>query len=220
MGEEGAGVSALQTAVARLASGQSTHTLVGGAFQTEHPDKLLAYELGGYLHRGKWQPLWDRHAEGGGVITGSGGAFLVLETREHAQARGARIYAVVDKVASSLSSRAKGKLAQDIAAIVEALGAEPGRLIISGASGAPGPTRTERQALAAHVLRGFSALTGHLKEAQLPFAVALAALSLFNGHAPGTMSDTETPYDVAPDTVLATAIGHHRGEGAALLRKA
>ncbi len=220
MGEEGAGVSALQTAVARLASGQSTHTLVGGAFQTEHPDKLLAYELGQYLHRGPWEPLWDRHAAGGGVITGSGGAFLVLETREHAQARGARIYAVVDKVVSSLSARAEGKLAQDIAALADALGAEPGHLIISGASGAPAPTLAERQALATHALRGFSGLTGHLKEGQLPFAVALAALSIFNGSAPGTMSDVETSYEGTPGAVIATAIGHHRGEGAALLRKA
>ncbi len=52
MGEEGAGISAVETAAARIRSGQSTHALVGGAFQTEHSDMLLAYELGGYLHRG------------------------------------------------------------------------------------------------------------------------------------------------------------------------
>ena len=46
MGEEGAGVSAVETAAARIRSGQSTHMLVGGAFQTEHPDMLLGYELG------------------------------------------------------------------------------------------------------------------------------------------------------------------------------
>ena len=52
MGEEGAGVSAIETAAARIRCGQSTHVLVGGAFQTEHHDMLLGYELGGYLHRG------------------------------------------------------------------------------------------------------------------------------------------------------------------------
>ena len=52
MGEEGAGVSAVDTAAARIRSGQSTHALVGGAFNAEHPDMLLGYELGGYLHRG------------------------------------------------------------------------------------------------------------------------------------------------------------------------
>ena len=87
MGEEGAGVAAVETAAARIRSGQSTHMLVGGAFQTEHPDMLLGYELAGYLHRGPGSRCGKGRArEGGGVVTGSGGAFLVLEQREHAQA--------------------------------------------------------------------------------------------------------------------------------------
>ena len=87
MGEEGAGISAVETAAARIRSGQSTHALVGGAFQTEHSDMLLAYELGRYLHRGPWKTVWDRSgAKGGGVVTGSGAAFLVLELRQHAEA--------------------------------------------------------------------------------------------------------------------------------------
>ncbi len=82
MGEEGAGVAAIETASARIRAGQSTHALVGGAFQTEHPDMLLAYELGQYLHRDAWKPVWSRaDSPGGGVITGSGSAFLVLESR-------------------------------------------------------------------------------------------------------------------------------------------
>ena len=59
MGEEGAGVAAVETAAARIRSGQSTHVLVGGAFQTEHSDMLLGYELAGYLHRGAWKPVWQ-----------------------------------------------------------------------------------------------------------------------------------------------------------------
>ena len=62
MGEEGSGVSAVDTAAARIRSGQSTHALVGGAFNAEHPDTLLSYELGGYLHRGAWRPVWEREA--------------------------------------------------------------------------------------------------------------------------------------------------------------
>lgn len=38
MGEEGAAMSAVQTAVARIRAGQSTHALVGAAFNAEHPD--------------------------------------------------------------------------------------------------------------------------------------------------------------------------------------
>ena len=86
MGEEGAGIAAVETAVARIRSGQSNHMLVGGDFNAENADMLLGYELGGYLHRAPWQPVWQRvGAEGGGVVSGSGGAFLVLESREHAR---------------------------------------------------------------------------------------------------------------------------------------
>ena len=49
MGEEGSGISAIDTAVARIRSGQSTHALVGGAYNSEHPDMLLGYELNGML---------------------------------------------------------------------------------------------------------------------------------------------------------------------------
>ena len=37
MGEEGAGVAAVETAAARIRSGQSTHALVGGAFKPNIP---------------------------------------------------------------------------------------------------------------------------------------------------------------------------------------
>jgi len=220
MGEEGAGVSALHTAVARLASGQSTHMLVGAAYQCEHPDMLLGYELSVALHRGPWSPVWQRGSEGGGVITGSGGAFLVLETREHAEARGAKIYAVLEKVVSGLSRRKPETFADEIATMVADLGATAPTLAISAASGVRTATLAEKRALFGYALRGFSSLTGHLKEAQLPFAVALAALSVSNGVAPAPMSPDEAPLEALPASVLATAIGYHRGEGVALVRKA
>ncbi len=218
MGEEGAGVSALQTAVARLSSGQSSHILVGGAFQTEHPDMLLGFELGTTLHRGPWSPVWRREGEGGGIITGSGGAFLVLETREHAEARGARIYAVLEKVVSGLSRRGEG-YADRIRAMVQSLGVAAPALVISAANGLRADTAAEREALSGYSIRAFNTLTGHLKEAQLPFAVALAALTVFNGEAPAPTSEEEAALSGAPQTVLTTAVGFHRGEGAALVRK-
>ena len=120
MGEEGAGVAAIETAAARVRSGQSTHMLVGGAFQTEHPDMLLGYELAGYLHRGPWRPVWQREgAEGGGVVTGSGGAFLVLESREHAEKRGRKIYARLGPVHSDRARRGRGELTEVIEALLK-----------------------------------------------------------------------------------------------------
>jgi 3-oxoacyl-[acyl-carrier-protein] synthase II len=224
MGEEGAGIAAIQTAAARIRSGQSTHVLVGASFQTEHPDMLLGYELGGYLDRAGWRPLWQRNPEqGGGVVTGSAGVFLVLESRSHAQARGRKAYAAIRDVVSAYADRTAGGLSAELDAMLDALLQEPRPILaLSGASGAHQPTREEWATLEKRGIaaRGFSALTGHVKEAQFPLAVALAALSIANGAAiPPLDDEREAPFDAAPDVVLATTVGYHRSEGAALLAR-
>ena len=227
MGEEGAGVSAIETAVARIRAGSSSHALVGGAFQTEHPDMLLAYELGGFLHRKRWKPVWQRAAnDGGGLITGSGAAFLVLESRKHAEARGATVYAVISDVASGRSKRDEGNLAEAISGLLRVLPIPAGQVLaVSGASGAHAATGAERNALAAagdFATRGFASLTGHMKEAQFPFAIALAALAIRNGAVyPPFDAENEPDMDAAaPQAVVATTIGYSRFEGAALVVKA
>ncbi|SFO90490.1 3-oxoacyl-[acyl-carrier-protein] synthase II [Mesorhizobium sp. NFR06] len=226
MGEEGAGVSAVETAAARIRSGQSTHVLVGGAFQTEHSDMLLGYELAGYLHRGPWKPVWQREgAEGGGVVTGSGGAFLVLEQRQHAKSRGRRIYAELGPVLSGRARRRHGELNTEIAALLKQAALPPGELLtISGASGAHAATAAEKAALEANpalAARAFSTLTGHLKEAQFPFAVALAAMAVDRKAAyPVFDATVERQIEGAPATILATAIGYHQFEGLGLVKAA
>ncbi|RUU98895.1 MULTISPECIES: beta-ketoacyl-ACP synthase [unclassified Mesorhizobium] len=226
MGEEGAGVAAVETAAARIRSGQSTHILVGGAFQTEHSDMLLGYELAGYLHRGPWRPVWQRQgAEGGGVVTGSGGAFLVLEQREHAISRGRKIYAELGPVVSGRAKRRQGELDGEIAALLRQAALPNGELLtISGASGAHAATAAEKSVFGANpaiAARGFSTLTGHMKEAQFPFAVALAALAVERKAAyPAFDAATEKPFNGVPRTVLATAIGYHQFEGMALVNAA
>ncbi len=222
MGEEGAGVSALETAAARIRSGQSTHMLVGGAFQSEHLDMLLGYEMGGYLHRGPWQPVWARQgAEGGGIVTGSGGAFLVLESREHAEKRGGRIYATLGPVLSGRARRPKGELDAAVSALFDKAGLpDQDLLAVSAASGAHAATRAEQKAIAARprlAARGFSTLTGHLKEAQFPFAVALAALAVHHKAGYPAFDASERPFAGVPEKVLATAIGYHHFEGMALV---
>lgn len=223
MGEEGAGVSAIETAVARIRSGQSTHVLVGGAFQTEHSDMLLGYELAGYLHRGPWKPVWQRQgSEGGGVVTGSGGAFLVLESREHAEARGQKIYAQLGPVVSGRARRrGNGSLEAGLAELLAKVELPRGDLLaISGASGAHAATAAEKAALDANpaiAARALSSLTGHMKEAQFPFAVALAALAIDNGAGYPAFEAGEKEFAGAPTNVLATAVGYHQFEGVALV---
>ncbi len=221
MGEEGAGIAAIETAVARIRSGQSSHILVGGAFNTEHPDHLLAYQLAGTLHHGEWSPVWDRdETQGGGLITGSGAAFLVIESREHAENRGRKAYAAIERVVSDRARRASVDLADSIGGMLDGIAADAPAIAISGASGAHRPTRAEKTAFEARpdlAVRGFASLTGHMKEAQFPFAIALAALLIHNGAA-------FPPFDPAFEKpaqgngrVLATTIGSRRFEGAALV---
>jgi len=97
-------------------------------------------------------------------------------------------------------------------------------LVISGASGAHAATGAERQALREqgnHAVRAFSTLTGHMKEAQFPFAIALAALALSNNAAyPPFDADNEAPARAEPMKAVATAIGYNRFEGAAVLARA
>ncbi|PSH66012.1 beta-ketoacyl-ACP synthase [Phyllobacterium sophorae] len=226
MGEEGAGISAIDTAVARIRSGQSTHALVGGAYNSEHPDMLLGYELNGMLKTDGWAPLWQREATaGGGIVTGSGGAFLVLESADHAKKRGARAYAAIEGVYSTQIRRGRDDLTETVAKLVGAASADKAAdLIISGASGAKGITAAEKSALdtfSSSVVRGVAGKLGHLREAQFSLVVGLAALSLFKGSAfPPIDAENEKAGPASIDTALATSIGGTRGEGVARLVKA
>src|SRR5499427_7545843 len=105
MGEESAGVDAVRIALARIAAGQSDIALVGGAQNAERKEMLMLYDAGGHMLRGDFKPVWQRS---GGMVLGSLGAFLVLEERSHAQARGAKTLGRLSAVLSERSSRPAG----------------------------------------------------------------------------------------------------------------
>ena len=100
MGEESAGTDAVRTACARIASRQGEIFLVGGSYNAERPDVLLEYEMAGLPLKGEYAPVWERQARGGGLVIGSLGCFLVIESREHAARRGARGWARIVSVAT------------------------------------------------------------------------------------------------------------------------
>ncbi|TCD14993.1 beta-ketoacyl-ACP synthase [Oricola cellulosilytica] len=219
MGEEGAGISALQTTIARIRSGQSTHALVGGAYNAEHPDMLLGYELGHHLHRDAWMPVWQRdRCEGGGVITGSGGVFLVLESRARAERRGVPVYALLGNVAADQGPLDATKTHHRLSQMADEADIGSVDVIISAASGSHARTSAERSFLSDNLtdipFRGISTATGHLRDAQFPLAVAVAALALRHGSTPAPFDpEIERPAERAPTSVGVIALGYNAGEG-------
>jgi len=109
MGEESAGLDAVRIAWERIAAGQGELFLVGAAFNAERPDMLLMFEPFGLLRESRVPDLWHRPADG--MALGSAGAFLVMESRPHAEARGARGLARIGAVEASYSDRKPGSAA-------------------------------------------------------------------------------------------------------------
>jgi 3-oxoacyl-[acyl-carrier-protein] synthase II len=223
MGEESAGISALKISIARIRHGQSTHALVGGSTNGEDADMLLPFELAGQLSRDGWKPVWQR-AGHDGIVTGSGGAFLVLESRQHAENRGARILAAIGNVAESRVRRNRPDAGASIAATFKAAmaGVVPD-LIISGASGFGPAVALETQSLDAATSaprRAPATLAGFMEEPQMIFGAGLAALALAEGAAFSPFSAYEAPLSSPPATILVETVGATRGEGAVLLEKA
>lgn len=231
MGEEGAGVGAVGVAAWRIAAGQGDLFLVGGASGAERKDLLFNIELGGFLWKGEPGPVWDRPAEGGGIVLGSLGAFLVLESRAHAEARGAKPYARILKVVADRSSREPGaaRAAGDrlVAAIEPQLtGEDVG--VLSGATGVALPTNEERgllDDLAAKgrigPVRGAATVLGSGLEADFPALIGLSAIALRRRefYAPFAAGGFEQPATVPPERILATSWGHWRGEGFGLVER-
>jgi 3-oxoacyl-[acyl-carrier-protein] synthase II len=205
MGEEQAGVDAVRTAHARIAAGQAEIMLVGGSYNAERQDMLLLFELGGYLRQGDFAPVFERESAPG-LITGSASAFLVLESAEHAAARGATVLARLDAVVATRSERQPGAVEAALRGLLADLGpVAPGALAVSAATGVAGVTAEEAAALATlPQVRRVAAgdLLGHAVEAAFPVSVALAAAALSKGQA---------------REAIVTGAGHWRGEGAARL---
>ncbi|MCL4768272.1 MAG: beta-ketoacyl-ACP synthase [Hyphomicrobiaceae bacterium] len=232
MGEEMAGLAAAENAVRRIVAGQGELFLVGGSLNSEREDLLLGYELGRNLWRGPFRPVWARRQAGGGFVPGSVGAFLVLEARAHAEARGARPYARIAGVVSDRSNRATGEARASGLRLFQSLcGALPRAQlpVLSGASGVEPVTGEERgflDDLRAEgfdpVVRAYGSLLGHGVEAHLATGLALAALAVSRGGflPPSGGLDAEHRLDGSPGRVLVTSFGHWRGEGLALVEAA
>ncbi|MGH6742631.1 MAG: beta-ketoacyl-ACP synthase, partial [Bradyrhizobium sp.] len=224
MGEESAGVDAVRVAQARVAAGQSEMTLVGGAYHGARWDVLLAFDLGSVPMKDTFKPVWDRGPDGS-VAFASTGAFMMLETREHAQKRGARPYGRLATVQSDRNLRREGEVEaslrrqwQNIATDIDRAHA----VVISGATGLEPATSSELHVLQEVGLpvRNTGTYMGHGVDTQFMANIGVACAVLKHGKLftpTGTGDIGDAPAGLSQ--VIVTGVGNWRGEGLALIER-
>jgi 3-oxoacyl-[acyl-carrier-protein] synthase II len=224
MGEEAAGVDAMRLTFERVAAGQSDISIVGSAFHGTRWDLLLVTELAGNLLKDKFAPVWDR-GEHGGLALASMGAALVVESKEHAQARGAQPVARVVAVQSDRNRRQPGDIEATIArewAAIEPKVKRAEAVIISGASGLEPPTAEEKRALEKIGLpvRATGTHIGHGFDTQFLANLAIACETLRQGKLfPPSGSGDRGAGPAKITQVAVTSVGNWRGEGIGLIEK-
>jgi 3-oxoacyl-[acyl-carrier-protein] synthase II len=224
LGEESAGLDAVRVAQARIAAGQSELTLVGGGFHGARWDVLLIFEQAGALLKGKFAPVWDRGPKGG-IALGNMGAFLVLESRDHAQRRGARARARIPAVHSDHNRRQPGEIEATLRRQWDAIAPKVDRAraaIISGAAGLEPATSAELHVLKEIGLpvRNTGTYIGHGVDTHLVASLGIACAVIEHGKlfAPTGSGDVgETPPNVSQ--AIVTSVGNWRGEGLALIER-
>lgn len=232
MGEEAAGADALRTIVAQIGAGQADLGLVGAAYSAPRADMQLSFAVGASLFAGPYRPVWDRAGQGGGMMLGSAGAFLVVESRAHAEARGARMVAKVSAVTSDRTGASPGSVRTALdrlwAGFRSRLRGGP-LTVLSGATGREPATHEERgflDAVAAEtkaMIRTSGSVLGHTVEAAPIVNVALAALAIEAGtvYPPFDPKDAAaTPGAATPAQALVTSVGHWRGASLILVEGA
>jgi 3-oxoacyl-[acyl-carrier-protein] synthase II len=225
MGEESAGLDAVRIAQARIAAVQSDIALVGGAQNAERKEMLMLYEFGGFNLTGAFAPVWERAAHPGFAL-GSMGAFLVLESAEHARQRNAKPFARLAAVHAARSDRSPGAVTATLTRLWEAVAPNVHNTtaaFISGATGVAPATAEERSFFEAHpdtAVRATGTVLGHGVEPQFVMNIAVAALAISRNKlfAPSDRFERAMAWPLTQAVV--TAVGHWRGEGLVLVEAA
>lgn len=223
MGEESSGVQAVQTAHARIRAGQSDLALVGGAYNAARSDMLGLWEFAHMHYRDTFKPVFapDRKP---GMATGTGSAFLVLESRQHAEARGAKPIAKIAYVDSARAKRNDGGVTETLGALfANARKQNPDvGAIYSTASGVEPVTAAEAEILKAQNLpvRAVTSRVGQTFESMFVFGIAFAALAVAEGKLAAAMPDVplETQGSDGVKSILISTVGHWRGEGVGVVQ--
>jgi 3-oxoacyl-[acyl-carrier-protein] synthase II len=225
MGEEASGVDALRVAHARVAAGQSELSLVGGAYNGTRWDLVLLFRLGTPLLEAPFKPVWDRGPDGALTLAAMG-AFVVIESREHAEKRGAKPIARLASVQSSRNLRKAGESEGTLRAEFNEVMGHVKRdeaIVISGASGAEPATSEEKKVLGETGLpvRATATHIGNGMEAQFLANIAIGCQAVRKGtlFPPSGSGDSGNAPAKGISQALVTSVGHWRGEGLALIER-
>ena len=225
MGEETSGADAVRIACARIGAGSGDIFLVGGSYNAQRADVLLHYAMGRTLWKGEPTSVQGRMPAGGGMTIGSVGCFLVIESRAHAAARGARALAEIAGIETGRCQRLPHQASEVAEGQLAALGAKldpSDSAVISGASGALEATREELDWLATLGLptRLTATALGHSVEPSFVANLALAAIAVSRGalFAPLDASEQVTAAGTLKQA-LVTGWGPWRGESLALVTR-
>jgi 3-oxoacyl-[acyl-carrier-protein] synthase II len=226
MGEEAAGVDAVRIACEGIAAGLGDLYLVGGSGNAQRPEAFLHYEMGRLLWKRDFAPVWSRQQHGGGMVLGSLGCFLVIESRASAAARDVPALARIAAVASDRCPRRPGQATANAErqwARMAPLADPAATAVVSGASGAARPTAEEQAFLSGLGLpvRATATAIGHTIEPSFVANLALAADAVGQGRLFAPLDPpAEQPMAARLHSALVTGWGHWRGEGMALVDRA
>ncbi len=225
MGEELAGADAVRIACARIAAGQGDLFLVGGSNNAQRPEVLLHCEMGRTLWKGPYAPVWARQAEGGGMVLGSLGCFLVIESCTHAKSRSATALACIAAIGTNRCRRRPGEATANAARQLQAMRGliDLRAMAVMSATSGAAPAIVEERAFLAGIgvpVRAAATALGHSVEPSFPAAVALAAMAVADGRLFPPLEPAEATMDAPLRQALVTGWGHWRGEALALVTEA
>jgi 3-oxoacyl-[acyl-carrier-protein] synthase II len=202
---EVAGVLALSEAARILRRNQADFFLVGGADSKINPLSMVRQCLFGHLSRRNDEPAkacrpFDRRRDG--VVLGEGASVLAVEDLEHAQRRGATIYAEVLGSGAAFDKGCTGKgLARAIRAALAQSGLQPEDIDHVNAHGMSAVDSDAWEARGIHEVFGNSARSVPVWAAKSYFGnlgagggvaeIAASVLALKHGVLPGTLNFEE-----------------------------
>jgi 3-oxoacyl-[acyl-carrier-protein] synthase II len=159
------------------------------------------------------------------MTLGSLGCFLVIESREHAEARGGTALAHIAAISTDRSRRRPGEATTNATHQLMAMRHHlepPHAAVISGASGVAAPTQEEARFLfdLGLPVRGTATAFGHSLEPSFPANLAMAAIALSRRRLFAPLEPEERPMEEELRDVLVTSWGHWRGEALAVVEAA